>query len=574
MTPSIGVRRHLISGVLCLTVISLICSSASAQNLFVSVRDAGGGKIFEFTPNGMQSTFASGLSNPAGLAFDSAGNLFVGDGDAIYKFTRQGVRTTFALGLSSPYPIGCDSAGNLFVADSSGSILKFTPNGVRTTFASGVSGFEAVDSAGNLFVAKTVDNAPPGQPVTATSFIIYKFSPNGVRSTFASGRLATSLGGVSGLGVDHSGNLYLVDGGRFYDGGGSAIYKFTPGGNRSTFFGPTPVWGCFFGSLAVDSMGNVFVTDDCTGIDKITPSGVQTTFASGVSGPLAFGPPTRAGRSDFNGDGHPDYVLYNRFTRQTAIWYLNNNVFTGGRYGPTIPAGWSVVDMADFDGDGHPDYALQNANTHQTAIWYLNNNVFIHGAYGPTLPSGWLLGAVADFNGDGKPDYLLYTNVGSNFPTAIWYMNNNVHVASASGPTLPDGWFLRGVADFNGDGKPDLLLYHPSYVLGADNNNRTAIWYLNNNVFLTGRFGPTIPDGWSVAGVADFNRDGHPDYVLNNFNTLRTAIWYLNNDVFTRGAFGPTLPLASTSSLVSWDLVAPSAGGTAPSDCAGCWDYP
>src|SRR6185437_8162806 len=31
--------------------------------------------------------------------------------------------------------------------------------------------------------------------------------------------------------------------------------------------------------------------------------------------------------ADFNGDGHPDYVLRNPSTRQTAIWYLNNNVF-------------------------------------------------------------------------------------------------------------------------------------------------------------------------------------------------------------------------------------------------------
>ena len=52
--------------------------------------------------------------------------------------------------------------------------------------------------------------------------------------------------------------------------------------------------------------------------------------------------------NDFNADGHPDYVLSNRFTRQTEIWYLNNNVFIGGRYGPTIPAPWYVVGVADF----------------------------------------------------------------------------------------------------------------------------------------------------------------------------------------------------------------------------------
>jgi hypothetical protein len=47
--------------------------------------------------------------------------------------------------------------------------------------------------------------------------------------------------------------------------------------------------------------------------------------------------------TDFNGDGHPDYLLYNASTRQTAIWYLNNNVLASAVFGPTLPAGWSVV---------------------------------------------------------------------------------------------------------------------------------------------------------------------------------------------------------------------------------------
>src|SRR5436305_12866191 len=83
--------RHLISGVLCLAVISLICARASAQNLFAV--DAGqgliNGSIDEFTPNGVRSTFASGLNIPFGLAFDKSGNLFVAVADAgsgaVYK---------------------------------------------------------------------------------------------------------------------------------------------------------------------------------------------------------------------------------------------------------------------------------------------------------------------------------------------------------------------------------------------------------------------------------------------------------------------------------------------------------
>jgi hypothetical protein len=144
-------------------------------------------------------------------------------------------------------------------------------------------------------------------------------------------------------------------------------------------------------------------------------------------------------RYDFNNDGHPDYVL--RMPGQTAIWYLNNNVFLSGALAPGEPPfGWSLIDAADFNGDGHPDYALFDRIDRVTAIWYLNNNVFISGAYGPTVPAGWALVAVGDFNGDGKPDYVLYNS--STRQTAIWYLNNNVYVSGAFGPTLTSGWRL------------------------------------------------------------------------------------------------------------------------------------
>jgi hypothetical protein len=47
----------------------------------------------------------------------------------------------------------------------------------------------------------------------------------------------------------------------------------------------------------------------------------------------------------------------------------------------------------DFDGDGHPDFLLYNFNTRETAIDYLSNNVLVNAAMGPTLatlPLGWV----------------------------------------------------------------------------------------------------------------------------------------------------------------------------------------
>ena len=245
--------------------------------------------------------------------------------------------------------------------------------------------------------------------------------------------------------------------------------------------------------------------------------------------------------SDFNGDYHPDYVLYHASSQRTAIWYLNNSVYLIARYGPALPPGWVLIDVANFPGDVHPDYVLSNPMTRQTAIWYLANNFYFRGVYGPTPPTGWQLVAAADFNDDGKPDYVLYNP--ATRQTAIWYLNNNIYMTAVVGLTLPVSWSLVGLADFNRDGKTDYLLFNAT-------TRHSAIWYLNNNVYIGAMYGPTLPSGWQLSGAVDYNGDGRPDYALFNATTGKTAIWYMNNNVYVSSAFGPTLPFG-------WSLIAP-----------------
>jgi cell division septation protein DedD len=267
-----------------------------------------------------------------------------------------------------------------------------------------------------------------------------------------------------------------------------------------------------------------------------TPTGTPTPTPTGTPTPTAS-PAT----TDFNGDGHPDWVLRHAATGQTAIVYLNNNIVLDAALGPSLTAGWALRGVADYDVDGHPDYALFAPNTFETAIWYLSGPNRVGSSVGPTLPSGWELVATADFNGDGHPDWVLrHAATGQ---TVIVYLNNNLVIDAALGPLLPNGWSLEGVADFDGDG-------HPDYALFISRTGQTLIGYLSGPSVIGAALGPTLPSGWALVATADFNGDGHPDFVVSHGATGQTAIVYLNNNLPIDAASGPTLP-------AGWTLSAP-----------------
>jgi outer membrane protein assembly factor BamB len=379
-------------------------------------------------------------------------------------------------------------------------------------------------SQGTYFAFHTENGAVAAYKVTATSpptiVPAWSMSQSGLGSVFVTSTDGTNNAIVWVAGSGGDGRLHAYNGDT-----GNVIYA---GGGANEMMTGTRKW-----NTGIVARGRIYYPAD----NKI----YAFTLPTGTSTPPPSPGPGTATVADFNGDGHPDLVLRNSGTRQTAIWYLNNNVFIGGVFGPTLPGGWGLRGAADFNIDSHPDYGLFNSTSRQTAIWYLSGPTFIGSAYGPTPPSGWALVAIADFNGNGKPDYLLY-NAGTR-QTAIWYLNNNVFISGAFGPTLPPGWGLRGVADFNGDS-------HPDYALFNSTTRQTAIWYLSGPTFIGSAYGPTLPSGWALVATKDFNGNGKPDYLLYNAATRQTAIWYLNNNVFVSGAFGPTLP-------AGWSLTAP-----------------
>jgi streptogramin lyase len=161
-------------------------------------------------------------------------------------------------------PLALDAAGNLFVAvqPSAGRpfVEKFTPDGVGSLYATllpgtlGPSGM-AFDSAGNLFVASFSGGA------------VEKIAPGGAVSAFA------AVTNPFGLAISPlNGDLYTVSG----TFAGGPIAQITPGGTVSGFFG----LGSFNCELAFDAEGNLYATGSTREIDRITPAGVRSPFAT------------------------------------------------------------------------------------------------------------------------------------------------------------------------------------------------------------------------------------------------------------------------------------------------------
>jgi DNA-binding beta-propeller fold protein YncE len=292
---------------LSLGAIFALAVTAHAQNLYVSANVPGGNhKIFEFTPSGVQSTYATGLDNPRGLAFDSIGNLFAttaheADNIEIGKVLKFNLRNHVStLGSAAKFffeGLAIDIAGNVYVLandDTSptgaSTIFKFTPSGERIVFGSLPSqGWGlAFDSGGNLYAAQGPVSFG-GDPT------IYKFAPDGTRTIFAGPNAFAPGEYPVGLAFDRNGNLYVsIE--TFSDPGNDSIVYFDSNGVKHPFATSLT----FPRGLAFDSFGNLFVAEA-----NAIPNGDILEFAAGSHEPnyppfasgfgrpefLTFGPP-------------------------------------------------------------------------------------------------------------------------------------------------------------------------------------------------------------------------------------------------------------------------------------------
>ena len=124
----------------------------------------------------------------------------------------------------------------------------------------------------------------------------------------------------------------------------------------------------------------------------------------------------------------------------------------------------------------------------------------------------------ADFNGDGKSDILWRDMFGT---VVIWEMNGGTVLASVGGQNVSKDWSIVGTGDFNGDGKTDILW--------RNTNGSVAIWEMNGGTILAIVGGQVVTTDWTIVGTGDFFGTGHSNCILwRNSKNGTVVIWEMN----------------------------------------------
>jgi uncharacterized protein (TIGR03437 family) len=450
------------------------------------------GTITTISGTGVTGAVASGddtattltMISPFGVTADSSGNVFIAEfgTNRIRKIDTNGKITT-AIGdgnqgfagdggpankvqMSGPTAVAIDGSGNIYFADtrnnrvrklSGGNVNSIVGNGLVSYSGNGgpatkaqlnSPGGVAVDTAGNIYIADTVNNVVRK---VGTDGNISNFAGNASAGSGGDGGVATSaqLNGPEDLAVDSAGNVYIAD------TRNNKVRKVATNGTISNF-GAAATFSFPYG-IATDAAGNVYVAEfGGNRVRKISPDGGTVTTIAGN------------GTQGYSGDGGDPTVAMLNAPKGVAVDSVGN-IYIGDAGNNRVRkissngSGGLRIDtiagngLAGFGADGVPATSTSIGYPVAVALDTLGNLYIADGSL--RVRKVFLSGIITTIAGNSATGYTGDGGVGTqatlNSPTALTVTaNGNVYLADTNNNAIrmlaPTGGGITASAVVNG----------------------------------------------------------------------------------------------------------------------------
>lgn len=253
---------------------------------------------------------------------------------------------------------------------------------------------------------------------------------------------------------------------------------------------------------------------------------------------------------DFNEDGRVDIAAVSYATNQVVV-HLNTSTQGGAiTFGTGATFGTFIfptdIATADINGDGHLDLVVANDFLISTLLLGVGDGTFNTAQSVPGSSASQRV-AVADFDGDGLPDVLLTGTTGG----GVVLRNVSGNLSIVPGTTISTSAVVLAVAtgDFNGDGRADIVVTEDGGTVRVFLNT-SASGSISFAAGVTYSFGSNPTD----VAVADVNLDGELDLVVTaDLNSSVELLTGVGDGTFVPGGFADSVGVPGPLALGDLD---------------------
>ena len=252
---------------------------------------------------------------------------------------------------------------------------------------------------------------------------------------------------------------------------------------------------------------------------------------------------------DVNADGFADILWRNMSTGENYLYLLTGTQILGGEgyLRRVADMNWKIAGTGDFDGDGRADILWRNSSTGENYIYLLNGTSIVGEGFIRTVADqSWQVAGIGDFDGDGKDD-ILWRNIVSGENYLYPMAGTSIKPTEGYLRAVADpAWRVAGIGDFDGDGKSDILWRNSS-------TGENYLYLMDGTAIKSSEgFVRTVADtAWQVKGVGDFDGDGKADIVWRNSSSGQNYLYPMDGT-----AIKPTEGYIRTVANLAWQIVA------------------